>query len=46
LAELFSGEMAPLEVMKWKDIYDFLEAATDKCEDVSGIVERIVLKHG
>lgn len=46
LAELFSGALPPLEVMKWKDIYDFLEAATDKCEDVSGIVERIVLKHG
>ncbi len=46
LAELFKGDTDPLTVMKWKDIYDFLETTTDKCEDVAGIVERIVLKHG
>lgn len=46
IAELFQGATEPLTVMKWKDIYDFLETATDKCEDVAGIVERIVLKHG
>ena len=46
LGELFRGHGDPLEVMKWKDIYDYLETATDKCEDVAGIVERIVLKHG
>jgi predicted phosphate transport protein (TIGR00153 family) len=46
LGELFRGNMDPLTVMKWKDIYDYLETATDKCEDVAGIVERIVLKHG
>jgi uncharacterized protein Yka (UPF0111/DUF47 family) len=46
LADLFRGATDPLTVMKWKDIYDYLETATDKCEDVAGIVERIVLKHG
>ncbi len=46
LAALFEGNTDPLMVMKWKDIYDYLETATDKCEDVAGIVERIVLKHG
>ena len=46
LGALFSGTIDPLTVMKWKDIYDYLETATDKCEDVAGIVERIVLKHG
>ena len=46
LADLFKGTTEPLTVMKWKDIYDYLETATDKCEDVAGIVERIVLKHG
>jgi uncharacterized protein Yka (UPF0111/DUF47 family) len=45
LGELFRGS-DPMTVMKWKDIYDYLETATDKCEDVAGIVERIVLKHG
>ncbi len=46
LGELFQGQGDPLLVMKWKDIYEYLETATDKCEDVAGIVERIVLKHG
>lgn len=46
LGMLFRGSADPLTVMKWKDIYDYLETATDKCEDVAGIVERIVLKHG
>jgi len=47
LGELFRTNASdPLQVMKWKDIYDYLETATDKCEDVAGIVERIVLKHG
>jgi predicted phosphate transport protein (TIGR00153 family) len=46
LGNLFSGSSDPLTVMKWKDIYDYLETATDKCKDVAGIVERIVLKHG
>lgn len=45
LGELFRGN-DPMMVMKWKDIYDYMETATDKCEDVAGIVERIVLKHG
>jgi predicted phosphate transport protein (TIGR00153 family) len=46
LGALFSGTIDPLTVMKWKDIYDYLETATDKCKTVAGIVERIVLKHG
>jgi hypothetical protein len=46
LGALFRNSTDPLTVMKWKDIYDYLEVATDKCEDVAGIVERIVLKHG
>ena len=46
LGELFLGATDPIQVMKWKDIYEYLEMATDKCEDVAGIVERIVLKHG
>jgi predicted phosphate transport protein (TIGR00153 family) len=46
LGALFSGSIDPLTVMKWKDIYDYLETATDKCKTVAGIVERIVLKHG
>jgi uncharacterized protein len=46
VAELFKGKKDPLEVMKWRDIYENLETATDMCEHVAGIIEGIVLKHG
>jgi predicted phosphate transport protein (TIGR00153 family) len=46
LVSLFRVNSDPLQVMKWKDIYDYLEGVSDKCKDVAGIVERIVLKHG
>jgi predicted phosphate transport protein (TIGR00153 family) len=46
LVSLFTVNSDPLQVMKWKDIYDYLEGVSDKCKDVAGIVERIVLKHG
>jgi predicted phosphate transport protein (TIGR00153 family) len=35
----------PLYVLKWRDIYDNLEAATDRCEDVANIVEGVVLEY-
>ncbi len=34
----------PLDVMKWRDVYDNLETATDRCEDVANIFEGIVLE--
>lgn len=46
VANLFKGDPNPLDVMKWRDIYDNLETTTDKCEHVAGIIEGIVLKHG
>lgn len=45
LAELFRGEFDALAVMKWRDIIDNLEAATDRCEDVANILEGIVLEY-
>ena len=45
VAELFEQVKDPLEVLKWKDLYELLETATDKCEDVAVVVEGIVLKH-
>ena len=45
VARLFDNRTDPLEVIKWRDIYDYLETATDKCEDVAVIIEGIVLKH-
>ena len=45
MAELFQGELDPIDVIKWRDIYESLESATDSCEDVAHVLEGIVLKH-
>ncbi|HVU01708.1 MAG TPA: DUF47 family protein [Polyangiaceae bacterium] len=45
LAELFKGGYEALTVLKWRDIIDNLEAATDRCEDVANILEGIVLEY-
>jgi uncharacterized protein Yka (UPF0111/DUF47 family) len=44
LARLFETS-DPIEVIKWKDIYEDLETATDRCEDVANVIEAIVLRH-
>jgi hypothetical protein len=43
---LFDQERDPIAVIKWKEIYDFLEAATDRCEDVSNLLEGVMVKNG
>jgi len=45
LASLFENGQDPIMVIKWKDIYQDLEAATDRCEDVANVMEAIVLKN-
>lgn len=45
LAALFKPGSDPLLVLKWRDIYDQLENATDRCEDVANIIEGVVLEH-
>ena len=32
-------------IIKWKEILDFLEEATDRCEDVANVLEGVVVKH-
>jgi predicted phosphate transport protein (TIGR00153 family) len=46
LGQLFDEEKDPIVVMKWKEIYDVLEEATDACEDVANLLENVVVKHG
>jgi hypothetical protein len=46
LGRLFENEKDPIELIKWKEIFERFEEAIDVCEDVSNIVEGIVLKHG
>ncbi len=45
LAALFEGDLDAKEIIKWKDVYEDLEAATDRCEDVANVFEGIVLKN-
>jgi uncharacterized protein len=46
IVSLFDEEHDPISVIKWKEILDFLEAATDRCEDVGNLLEGVVVKHG
>jgi uncharacterized protein len=46
VGKLFEEERDPIVVMKWKEILDVLEAATDRCEDVANLLENVVVKHG
>jgi len=46
IAGLFDQERDPIAVIKWKEVYDFLEAATDRCEDVANLLEGVVVKNG
>ncbi len=46
ISKLFEGSITPLNVLRWKDLFDFLENAIDGCEDVANTLERIVLKNG
>ena len=45
IARLFQEENDPKELIKWKDILELIETATDRCEDVGDIVEGIVLEN-
>lgn len=46
LMELFDDSTDPVEIIKWREIYEQLETATDRCEDVANVLEGIVLKYG
>ena len=46
ISDLFGGHHDPMHVMKWKELYDYVENAIDGCEDVTNTIERIVLKNG
>ena len=46
IVSLFDNEKDPIAVIKWKEIFDFLEAATDRCDDVANLVQGVVVKHG
>jgi predicted phosphate transport protein (TIGR00153 family) len=45
IGELFQGTPDPIRVIRWKDIYDKLETAVDRCEQAANIIESIIIKH-
>jgi len=45
IAELFKNATDALYVIKWKDIYEKLEAAIDRCENVASIIESVIIKN-
>ena len=45
VARLFKEEQDIRMVIKWKEIYESLEMATDRCEDVANIIEGVILEH-
>ena len=46
IAALFDGTTQPLDVIKWKEVYDKLEDTLDQCEDVGNTLESISIKNG
>jgi len=45
IADLFDKGHDPMDVIKWKEIYETMEMTTDACEDVANIVESVALKN-
>ncbi|MFA5975227.1 MAG: DUF47 domain-containing protein [Elusimicrobiota bacterium] len=45
IGELFANRRDVLDVLKWKEIYEQTEFATDKCEDIANVIEGIIVKN-
>ena len=46
LRRLFEEEKDAIALIKWKEVLDLLEQATDRCEDCANVLESVVVKHG
>jgi predicted phosphate transport protein (TIGR00153 family) len=46
MAELFDDSTDIANIIKWREIYEHMESATDRCEDVANVLEGVALKHG
>ncbi len=44
IAELFGGDYDAISIMKWKDVFQTSEKVLDQCDDVSKIIESILVK--
>jgi uncharacterized protein Yka (UPF0111/DUF47 family) len=45
IAELFDNTADMAQIIKWREIYEHMESATDRCEDVANVLEGVALKH-
>jgi uncharacterized protein Yka (UPF0111/DUF47 family) len=45
LGELFDDSKDTKYIIKWREIYDHMESATDRCEDVANVLEGVALKN-
>jgi len=45
MAELFDDSTDITHIIKWREIYEYMESATDRCEDVANVLEGVALKH-
>ena len=45
MAELFADSTDMAHIIKWREIYEHMESATDRCEDVANVLEGVALKH-
>ncbi|MFC2071575.1 DUF47 domain-containing protein [Chloroflexota bacterium] len=45
MGELFNNTTDISEIIKWREIYEHMESATDRCEDVANVLEGVALKH-
>ena len=45
LGELFDDDKDTADIIKWREIYEHMESATDRCEDVANVLEGVALKH-
>ncbi|HEY3247264.1 MAG TPA: DUF47 family protein [bacterium] len=46
IERLFAGRASPKDLLKWKDVFELLESATDRCEDIANVLETIVVAAG
>ncbi|MBA7613058.1 hypothetical protein ES703_20301 [subsurface metagenome] len=46
MGELFDDSTDITQIIKWREIYEYMEEATDRCEDVANVLEGVALKHG
>jgi len=46
MGELFDESTDVAHIIKWREIYEYMESATDRCEDVANVLEGVALKHG